>query len=82
MITISLFYCCEKVFVFMNILMIGKNVLKHHYLKKDKFYSHLNMGHITEADFAPAKRVCKYFEIKEFRRISLFVCSNQYIIVS
>ena len=66
----------------MNILMIGKNVMKHHYLKQDKFYSHLNMGNITEADFATAKRVCKYFEIKEFRRISWFVYSNQYIIVS
>ena len=28
MITISLFYCCEKVFTLMNIWMIGKNSMK------------------------------------------------------
>ena len=28
-ITISLFYCCEKVFIFMNVWMIGKNLMKH-----------------------------------------------------
>ena len=27
MITISLFYCCEKVFILMNIWMIGKNLI-------------------------------------------------------
>ena len=34
MISISLFYHCEKVFTNMNIWMIGKNLLKLHYLKK------------------------------------------------
>ena len=34
MISIPLFYCCEKVFILMNMLMIGKNSIKHHYLKK------------------------------------------------
>ena len=27
----SLFYCCEKVLILMNIWMIGKNSMKHHY---------------------------------------------------
>ena len=63
MITISLVYCCEKVFILMNILMIGKNSMKHHYLKK-KIYSHLNMEDLTDADYAHKKRVCKDFEIK------------------
>ena len=39
--------------------MIGKNLVKHHYLKKD-FYSHLNMVDITDADYI----VYKGFEIK------------------
>ena len=34
MITISLFYYCENVFTLMNIWMIGKNSVKHHYLKR------------------------------------------------
>ena len=29
--------CCKKVFIFMNIWMIGKNVLKHHFVKKKIF---------------------------------------------
>ena len=32
--------------------------------KKEDFYSHLNMEDITDTDYAHAKRVCKYFEIK------------------
>ena len=32
--------------------------------EKEDFYSHLNMGDITDADYAHAKRVCKDFEIK------------------
>ena len=30
MITISLFYCCKKVLILMNIWMIAKNLMKHH----------------------------------------------------
>ena len=44
--------------------MIGKNLMKHRYLKKKGFYSHLNMEDITDADYVHAKRVCKDFEIK------------------
>ena len=36
--------------------------------KKD-FYSHLNMEDITDEVYAYARRVCKDFEIKKFRRI-------------
>ena len=49
--------------------------------KKD-FYSHLNMEHITTEYYAHADRVCKDFETKKIRRISWFVCSKRYIIVS
>ena len=34
---ISLFYCCEKLFVLMNIWMTGKNSMKLYYLKKKIF---------------------------------------------
>ena len=34
MISISLFYCCEKVFIHMNIWMTEKNSMEHRYLKK------------------------------------------------
>ena len=50
--------------------------------EKEHFYSHLNMEGVTDADYAHAKRVCKDFEIKKFRRISCYVCSKRYIIVS
>ena len=32
--------------------------------EKEDFYSHLNMENITDADYAHAKRVCKYCETK------------------
>ena len=37
MITISSFYCCKKVFFLLKIWMIGKNSMKHHYLKNKIF---------------------------------------------
>ena len=45
--------------------MIGKNSMKHHYLKKKDLYSNLNMEDINDADYAHAKGVCKNFEIKQ-----------------
>ena len=57
--------------------MIGKNSMKRHYLKKKIFNSHLNVEDINDADYAHTKRFCK-----DFRGISSFVCSKQYIIVS
>ena len=50
--------------------------------EKEDFYSHLNMGDITDADYTHAKRVCKDFWNKTFRRISWFVYSKRYVIVS
>ena len=45
--------------------MIGKNSMKHCYLKKKKdFYSYLNMEDVTYADYPHTKRICKDFEIK------------------
>ena len=35
--------------------MIGKNSMKRHYLKKEYFYSNLNIEDITDADYAHAK---------------------------
>ena len=37
MISINLFCCCEKVLTQMIAWMIGKNLLKHHYLKNEIF---------------------------------------------
>ena len=49
----------------MNIWMIGKNSMKHHYLKKKiSIVTDLNMEDITDADYAHAQRVCKSLEIK------------------
>ena len=64
MISISLFYCCEKVFTHTNIWRIGKNLMTFYYLKKKFFYSHLIMEDVTDADYVHAKRVCKKFKIR------------------
>ena len=57
MITITLFFCCEKVFILKNTWMIGKNSMKCSLPVKEHFYSHLNIEDITYADYAHAKRV-------------------------
>ena len=47
--------------------MIGKSLMKHHYLKKN----------ITDADYAHAKRVCKDFQMKNLREYhDLYVQSD------
>ena len=33
----SLFYCCKKMFILMNIWIIGENPMKHHYLTNKIF---------------------------------------------
>ena len=58
MIPISLFYCWKKVFTHIDIGLISKNSVKLHYLKKEDFYSHLNIENITDADYRHANRVC------------------------
>ena len=66
---ISLFYCCEKVFILMNIWKYMDDWEKFSETslrEKEEFYSHLNMEDITDADYAHTKRVCKFFEITIF----------------
>ena len=61
----------------MNTQMIGENSMKHCHLKKENFYSHLNMKDINDADYTYAKRVCKDFEIKHLgEHQHLYVQSN------
>ena len=57
--------------------MIGKNLMKHSYLKKEDFYCHLNMEDINDADCVHAKRVCKDFKIKKLEeyRDTLFLAA-------
>ena len=64
MITINLLYCCEKVFILMNIWMIGKKFNDTLEETLEDFYSYLNMENITDADYAHANRVCKDVELK------------------
>ena len=65
MITISLFYYYEKVFILTNIYDWEKfNEMS--LPEKEDFYSHLNMEDITDADYAHTKRVCKGFKIGNF----------------
>ena len=45
----------------MKTWMIRKGLMKHHYQKKEDFYSPLNMEDISDADYIHAKRVCKDF---------------------
>ena len=69
----SLFYYCKKAFVLMHIWMIGKNLMKHHYLKKEDFYSH----------YSHAKRVYKDLEIKRLGEYhDLYVQGNTLLLAN
>ena len=50
-------------FILMNIWIIEENSVKHHQLKKEDFYSPLNLEDVD----VHAKRVCKDFETKNLR---------------
>ena len=69
----SLFYCYEKAYILMNIWMIGKDLIKHHYLKK--FLEPL-MEDIADADYMHRKSVCKDFKIKNLEYHDLYVQSD------
>ena len=60
MITISLLLwkgAYPYVHIFMNIWMLQKNSMKHHYFNKKIFFSHFNMEDITDADYTHTKIV-------------------------
>ena len=74
MIAISLFYYCRKVFIVMNIWIVGKNSIKYRYLEMKIFTVTVE---ITEdnTDYAlviimQIMRTQKEFEIKNFGEIS------------
>ena len=48
---------------YMDIWIIGKILMRQHYLKK-KIFSFLDMENVTDADYKHAKRVFKDFQIK------------------
>ena len=64
MTIISLLYCCEKGFILTNIWMIGKNSMKHHYLKK-KTFTVTRIWTILLMQNTCTQRVCRDFEIKK-----------------
>ena len=43
----------------MNTWVVGKDLMKHHCLNKEAFYSSLNMENITDVDYRHVKRVFK-----------------------
>ena len=61
MTIISLLYCFKKMFTLINIWIIGKISMKHHYLKKRLLQS-LKYGRYNW--YEPGKRVGKGFQIK------------------
>ena len=61
----------------MSIWMTGESSMKHHYLKKEIFVVTSTLENIIDADYTRTKRVCKDFEIINFREYhNLYVQSN------
>ena len=51
-------------------------------LKKEDFYSHLNMEDITDADYAHTKRVYKDFEIKYLGEYHVLYVQNDTLLLA
>ena len=84
MITIILFYFYGKMFISMNLWMIGKNSMKTSYQKNKTFIDTLvwKILLITNADYMHAKRFYKDFEIKNLRKYhDLYVQSDTLLLV-
>ena len=66
----------------MNIWMLGKNSIKHQYLRKKIITDyHLIMEDITDVDYPHTKKVCKDFEIKNLREYhDLYAQSNIFLL--
>ena len=63
----------------LNIWIIGKNSMKHHYLRRNDFFSHLNMNDISDAGYRHEKTVFADFEIKHLGQYhDLYVQSMYY----
>ena len=58
------FCCCEKVFILLNIWIVGKNLIKPHYHLKKLFYGNLNLEDISDEDYVHAQKVWDVFEIR------------------
>ena len=56
--------------------------MNYHYLKKKDFYGHLNMGDITDADYAHTKIVCKDFEIKKLGEYHYFYVQGDILLLA
>ena len=63
MISISLFYYCEKVFTHAN-TNDWEKMNEISLSEKEDFYSYLNMKDITDAKYVHTKRFCKDFKIR------------------
>ena len=65
----------------MPVWIIGKNSMKHHYQRK-KNYSHLNTKYITNADYTPAKTVCKGFKTTKLDNYDLYVQTDTVLLAN
>ena len=78
MVSISLFYFCEKVYEWKSMDDWGK-FNETSLPEKEDLYSHLNMEDITDIDYAQVKRICKGFKIKnlgEYHDLYVFFFYN------
>ena len=83
LLSISLFYCCNKVLTYMNSWMIEKNLMKHHYqIKKIFTVTYLNVEDITNPDYEHGKRVRKDFEIKYFGQYHLLYVHSDTLLLT
>ena len=64
-------YDCEKVFILMNIWMIGKNSMKHHYLKR-WFLQSLKYGRYYWCRLCTCKKSLQRFWNKNLREYHNF----------
>ena len=82
---IDLFCYQEKAFILLNTWIAGKDLIKHHCLIKNFFYSELYLKDITDKDYTHAQKIFEELELKylgDYHDLyvqSVHYCSQMYL---
>ena len=78
---IDLFCYQEKAFILLNTWIAGKDLIKHHCLIKNFFYSELYLKDITDKDYTHAQKIFEELELKNLGDYhDLYVQSDTFLL--
>ena len=82
MISINLFCCCKKVYIAYECMGSCEKFNEASLTEKGDFYSHLNMGDITGADYMHTEGVDNNFGIKKLVEYQDFYVQSETLLIA